>query len=194
MKKHVILYTRQYPDRTRTEAELRQAVENRGDVVLASFGDDGRIDGRGKYAGWRTLLKNLEGIDQVMVGNAGDLPGRKVNDLLAILSTLGDHGVGLYLHREEIDTADGSVAVLNLIDAYRRAKLSQAIRNGQARALAEGKKIGRPKVPDGVRRRIQAALADGGGVRIIARKYSVSPGTVINIRRMMMAGPDMMAA
>lgn len=185
MKKHVILYNRQYRDRTRTEAELRQAVENRGDVVLATFGDDGRIDGRGKYAGWRTLLNNLEGIDLVVVGYAGDLPGRKVNDLLAVLSTLGVHGVGLYLHQENIDIANGSVAMLNLIDAYRRAKLSQAIRNGQKRALEMGKKIGRPKVPDTVQRRVQTAIADGDGVRVIARKYGVSPGTVINIRRMM---------
>ena len=193
MKKHVIRYTRQYSDRTRTEAELRQAAENRGDVVLASFGDDGRIDGRGKYAGWRTLLKNLEGIDQVMVGNAGDLPGRKVNDLLAILSTLSDHGVGLHLHQEDIDTAAGAAAVLDLVAAYGRSKLSQAIRHGQAKAVAAGKRIGRPEVPAVIQNRIRVALADGGGIRPTARRFKVSPAYVVNVRRAMM-GTEMVAA
>jgi hypothetical protein len=42
--------------------------------------------------------------DQVVVGSAGDLPGKKVPDLLKILDQLRDHAVGLYLHREGIDT------------------------------------------------------------------------------------------
>jgi DNA invertase Pin-like site-specific DNA recombinase len=187
MNQHVIIYIRQYSNRTRTDAELRKAVESRGDVLVSVYCDDGRIAGRGKYSGWRALLKNLGSVDQVLVGGASDLPGRTVNDLLAILSTLGDHRVGLYLHQEGVDTDAGSAAIVALIEAYRREKLSEAIRNGQARAQAAGKKLGRPKVPDAVRRRIQTALANGGGIRPIARKYSVSPGSVINIRRMMTA-------
>src|SRR5208283_321174 len=103
LMKYVIIYTRRYSDRTRTEAELRQAAESRGDVVLASFGDDGRIDGRGKYSGWRTLLKNLDGIHQVVVGRAGDLPGKTVADLFKILCTFQAHGIGLRLHHEGIN-------------------------------------------------------------------------------------------
>jgi hypothetical protein len=53
--------------------------------------------------------------------------------------------------------------------------------------VAAGKRIGRPIVPGWVRERIQAALADGGGIRSTARTYNVSPASVINIRRTMMA-------
>jgi transposase-like protein len=34
-----------------------------------------------------------------------------------------------------------------------------------------------------IRRRIAAALAEGGGVRPVARKFGVSPATVVEIRR-----------
>ena len=72
--------------------------------------------------------------------------------------------------------------LLDLVASYRRAKLSQAIRAGQQKAVAAGKKIGRPEVPAGVRARIQAALADGGGIRPVARRFGVSPSSVLNIR------------
>jgi DNA invertase Pin-like site-specific DNA recombinase len=104
-----------------------------------------------------------------------------------ILCLLRDHDVGLYVHSEQIDTASGGFVLLDLIEAYRRAKLSQAIRNGQAKALAAGKRIGRPSVPRGTVTRIQAALTEGGGIRSTARMYNISPASVINIRRSMIA-------
>jgi DNA invertase Pin-like site-specific DNA recombinase len=95
---------------------------------------------------------------------------------------LRDHGVGLYVHSEQIDTASSGFALLDLIRAYRRAKLSQAIRNGQAKALLAGKRVGRPTVPRDIVTRIQAALTEGGGIRPTDRVYVVSPASLINIR------------
>ena len=68
-----------------------------------------------------------------------------MNDLLKILGILRDRGVGLRLHN--IETGIATFAVLDIVKEYRRAKLSQAIRNGQAKAVAAGKRIGRPTVP-----------------------------------------------
>jgi DNA invertase Pin-like site-specific DNA recombinase len=149
-------------------------VERRGGVIVASHSDDGRIDGRGKYAGWRTLLKHLERIDQVVVGNASDLPGQKVQDLLKILDLFRHHGVSIYLDREGIDTGAGPAAVLDLITIYRYAKLSAAIKSGQKRARTQGKVIGRPAIPNRVRRCIMADIASGFGPRAVARKHHVS--------------------
>jgi hypothetical protein len=195
MDQHVFIYVRSHLG---TEAELlhdlRQTVEDRGDTVIGTFADDGRIAGRGKYAGWRDLLGRLDAVDQVIVGSAGDLPGRTVNDLLKILDRLRAHDVALRLHGEQIDTGDTSFALLAIIEAYRRAKLSQAIKTGQAKALAAGKRIGRPTIPKVVVTRIQASLANGGGIRSTARKFNVSPASIINIRRTMNASPDKLAA
>jgi hypothetical protein len=68
---------------------------------------------------------------------------------------------------------------------YRAAKLSQAIRRGQARALAAGKRIGRLLVPVGVRRSIQASLLENCAIRSTARRFNVSPASVINVRKSM---------
>jgi hypothetical protein len=183
----VAIYFRHTGPITDVLSDLRQAVEARGDMVVASFVDDGRIVGRGKYAGWNSLVANLDDVDQVVVASAGDLPGRVVNDLLKVLATFRDRGVVLYIFDLRIDTGSAGFAVLDLVFAYRAVKLSQAIRTGQARALAEGKRIGRPVIPTGVLSRVVACLADGAGVRPTARRFNVSPASVINIRRTMTA-------
>jgi DNA invertase Pin-like site-specific DNA recombinase len=154
-------------------------------MVVSAFQDDAEITGRGKYAGWHLLIASLDTVDRVVVADAGDLPGRSVADLLKILALLRDRGVTLHLH--DIETGTMTSAVLDIIAALRRARLSQNIRAGQAKALAAGKRVGRPIVPGRVQERIRAALAEGGGVRPTARLFNVSPASVINIRRTMAA-------
>jgi DNA invertase Pin-like site-specific DNA recombinase len=183
----VAIYTRTVGTSAQLPDTLRRTVEDRGGVAVSTFHDNAKITGRGKYAGWRKLLAHLDAVDQIVVSNAGDIPGRTIADLLKVLAILRDHDVGLYLYDEQIDTGSTGFALLDIITAYRTAKLSQAIRNGQAKALAAGKRIGRPGVPGRVQDRIRAALAQGGGVRPTARQFNVSPASVINIRRGMAA-------
>jgi DNA invertase Pin-like site-specific DNA recombinase len=183
----VAIYRRTVGTSAELPHTLRRTVEDRGAVVVATYEDDAQITGRGKYAGWRTLIAHLDTVDQIVVSNAGDIPGKSVADLLKVLGVLRDRGVGLYLHDERIDTGSTGFALLALITAYRKAKLSQAIRNGQVRAVVAGKRIGRPIVPRRVQDRIRAALVSGGGVRPTARLFKVSPASVINIRRTMAA-------
>ena len=183
MLKHVAIYARLNGAAEEVLEQLRQPVEHRGDTVVATYVDDARMTGRGKYAGWRGLIANLDTVDQVVLAKAGDLPGKQVADLLKTLSMLRDHSVGLYLDAEGIDTSSTSFALLDIIAEYRRAKLSDAIRAGHARAVAAGRRIGRPNVPVGVQDCIRTALAEGCGIRPTARIFNVSPASVINIRR-----------
>jgi DNA invertase Pin-like site-specific DNA recombinase len=199
--KRVVLYARSRSEQPQTEPDLlrdlHRDVERRGDAVVGNYCDGGHLAGRGKNAGWRKMLANLDGIDQIVVGSIGDLPGRKVDDLLAILAIFRERGVGLRVHREAIDTGNGSEAVLDLIAAYRRTRLSLSIKAGQERARASGKKkIGRPKIPTHIQHCIQIALKDGAGIRPTAKKYGVSPGSVANIRRTMLVNiePETLAA
>jgi DNA invertase Pin-like site-specific DNA recombinase len=154
-------------------------------MVVSTFQDDAGITGRGKYSGWHLLIASLDTLDQIVVANAGDLPGRTVADLLKILHLLRDRGVTLHLHN--IETGATTTVMLDIVQEYRRAKLSAAIRTGLAKALAAGKRIGRPAMPSRVRVRIQTALAGGDGIRATARRFNVSPASVINIRRGMVA-------
>jgi hypothetical protein len=191
-----LIYVRHASGQNGTEPELlRKSVEDRGDTVIAIFADDPAILGKGKNAGWKVMLGALGNIDEIVVGCAGDLPGRSTKELLAILSILRHHDVRLRTHREGIDTEAGPSAILDLITAYRVAKLSEAIRRGISMARIKGKVIGRPAMPDHVRRSIQIAVADGGGIRATARRFGVSPASVVNIRdAMMRVEPERMAA
>jgi DNA invertase Pin-like site-specific DNA recombinase len=186
--KRVAIYSRHTGPTPNVLSDLRHTVEARGDMVVASFVDDGRIAGRGKYSGWNALAATLHDVDQVAVLSAGDLPGRTVGDLLRLVATFRDRGVVLDIVDQRMDTGSAGFALLDLITAYRAAKLSQAIQAGQARALAAGKRIGRPIIPPGILSRVAACLADGGGIRPTARRFNVSPASVINIRRTMTAG------
>ena len=182
MKKSVVIYARTVGTEPELLSDLCRIVEDRGDVVVATFCDDARIDGKGKNSDWRRLLADLDRIDEIVLADAGHPPGRTVSDLLAILATLTEHGVSLSVPSQGIDTTTGSAAILDLIGVYRRAKRSQAIRQGQAKS---SKRNGRPPIPAGVQRQIAAALADGGGIRPTAKKFGVSPGSIMNIRRSM---------
>lgn len=198
MKNCIVIYTSDQSCPPGTSGELldclRQAVEDRGDVVVGTFTDHGAEGRRKRKAGWKTLLASLDGVDQIAVASAGDLPGRSLPDLLRLLATLRDHGVGLLLLHEGIDTDSGSAAILDLIAAHRAVRVSRAIKAGQARALAAGKITGRPAIPHAVLVRIQACLRAGHGIRPTAKRFNVSPGSVINARRSMQISLNKQAA
>jgi DNA invertase Pin-like site-specific DNA recombinase len=187
MIQDVFIYTRQTGTQPELVASLRRTVESRGGSVVGVHADDAVITMRGKFAAWRRMIADLDAVDQVMLSSAGDIPGKTIADLLKTLAIFRDHGVGLYLHSEGIDTGSMTFALLDIIAAYRAAKLSQAIRTGQMRARAAGKVIGRPTVPRRVQELVRIALAEGGGIRPTARRFNVSPASVSNIRRTMTA-------
>jgi DNA invertase Pin-like site-specific DNA recombinase len=163
---------------------MRRTVEGRGDLVVEMVASEVAGTRRNHNVGLRALVAHLGGVDQVAVMSAADLPARTVKELLRLLGILRDHGVGLIVTAEGIDTNRGTAfTVLDVIAEFRRTKLSRAIRVGQAKALAAGKTIGRPKVPAAIRHHIWACVAAGSGIRPTANKFGVAPATVINVCR-----------
>ena len=193
MKANVAIYARTNGTEPELLSGLRRIVEDRADVVFGVFIDDATIPGKGKNGAWRRLLDNLDQIDQIILNDPGDVPGRTVEDLLAILTTLTGHDVTILVPSLGIDTGAGMTAVIALTTAYRRARKSSAIKRGQERARLAGRRIGRPPISTYIRRRILAELGAGGGVRPAARKFGVSPASVVAIRRSMNAVPDQKA-
>ena len=186
MKRTAIYFRRSFgPNGTDQELpdNLAASTQDRGDILVGIYCDDARITGKGKNAGWRRLLADLETIDQIVLADAGDLPGRTVGDLLGLLATLTHRSVTLVVPARDIDTSAGSPAILELVRAYRRAKLSEAIRRGQEKARSKGRHIGRPPIPEQVRRRIVTDLGGGASIRGTARKFGVAPASVVNIRQ-----------
>jgi hypothetical protein len=127
------------------------SVESRNGSVVAVHSDDAAITGRGKYIAWREMSADLDAADQVVLSNAGDLPGKTIADLLKILAILRDHAVGLYLHAEQIDTASTTFALLDIIQAFRLPSSRRPFAARRRGHVRPGKIIGRPTVPHRVR-------------------------------------------
>jgi DNA invertase Pin-like site-specific DNA recombinase len=61
--------------------------------------------------------------------------------------------------------------------------IQERVRTGLARARSEGKRLGRPTLPQATTDAIRAALSQPGrpGVRVIAKQFGVDPSTVQKI-------------
>jgi len=76
--------------------------------------------------------------------------------------------------------------MMGVFAEFERAIIQERIRAGLARAKSEGKRLGRPPIPAKTAEAIREALNRPGrteGVRKIAARFGVDPGTVQRISR-----------
>jgi DNA invertase Pin-like site-specific DNA recombinase len=75
--------------------------------------------------------------------------------------------------------------MMGVFAEFERAMIQERVRAGLARAKSEGKRLGRPRIAPELEERIRKALATPGrpGVRKIAERFGVDPGTVQRISR-----------
>jgi DNA invertase Pin-like site-specific DNA recombinase len=92
---------------------------------------------------------------------------------VAVLGELHAKGVDLYLHQQGIDTTTPAgkalFGMMGVFAEFERAMIRERVNAGLARAKAQGKQLGRPKVPAETEAAIRAARADGVGVRTVQR-------------------------
>jgi DNA invertase Pin-like site-specific DNA recombinase len=81
--------------------------------------------------------------------------------------------------------------MMGVFAEFERAMIQERVRAGLARARGEGKRLGRPPIAPELEARIRQALATPGrpGVRKIAKRFGVNPGTVQRISRPFEASP-----
>jgi DNA invertase Pin-like site-specific DNA recombinase len=127
---------------------------------------------------------------EVVMAWSVDRFGRSLQDLVAFLSEIHAAGVDLFLHQQGIDTTTpGGKAMFQMLGVFaefERSIIQEPVRAGLRRAKAEGKQLGRPPIAPEVEARIRAALKAPGrteGVRKIAKRFGVDPGTVQRISR-----------
>ena len=94
-------------------------------------------------------------------------------------------GVDLYLHQQGIDTTTPAgkmmFQMMGVFAEFERSMIQARVKAGLARARAQGKTLGRPKVTEQVERAVLAARADGTGKRKIARQLGIGVSTVTRI-------------
>jgi DNA invertase Pin-like site-specific DNA recombinase len=164
---------------------LRQVAQRADWQIAGEYVDHGisGAKGRDKRPEFDRLLKDAtrRQFDIVMAWSVDRL-GRSLQDLVAFLGDLHAQGVDLYLHIQGIDTTTpGGKALFQMMGVFaefERAIIQERVCAGLAKARAQGKRLGRPKVSSLVERSIQAARAAGKGQLAIARELRVGVGTV----------------
>jgi DNA invertase Pin-like site-specific DNA recombinase len=191
--KRAALYVRVSTDDQTTanqERDLRLAAERSGWEVIALYSDAGIGGGKGRdqRPGYDRLLKGIarKEFDLVAAWSVDRL-GRSLQHLVSFLCELKSKGVGLYLHQQGIDTTtpagEAMFGMMSVFAQFEKAVIRERTLAGLRRAVANGKKLGRPKLSPKTVAAIRAALADGNrSINRIATDLGVGCGTVHRIK------------
>ena len=191
--KRAAIYGRVSTDGQTTDNQivaLREVAARRGWDIAEVYLDNGisGAKGRDKRPGFDRMLKDASRrkFDVVMAW-AIDRMGRSLRDLIEVIEHLEATGVDLYLDQQNIDTTTPAGKLLFQVTGafaeFERSMIRLRVNAGLARARAQGKRLGRPRLAAATERSIRAALADGTkGMLKIAAEHRVGSGTVQRIK------------
>ena len=177
--KRAALYVRVSTDTQTVEnqiRELRQVAGRRGWDVVEVYSDAGISGAKGRNGRPRldSMLKDASRrrFDIVMAW-AIDRLGRSLSDLLDTIQHLEACGVDLYLDEQAIDTTTpmGKLVfqVTGAFAEFERTMIRQRVKAGLKRAVAQGVKLGRPKIDSTTERKVRKQLAKGVGILKVAK-------------------------
>jgi DNA invertase Pin-like site-specific DNA recombinase len=186
--KRIAIYLRvstskQDTDNQRRELEL--VAERSGWEIVKVYEDAGisGAKGRDKRPGLDAMMKavNAKEFDMVAAWSVDRL-GRSLTDLLAILQSLQDKGIDLFLHQQGLDTSTTAgkamFQMLGVFAEFERGIIRERVNAGLARAKARGTKLGRKRVKPSVEERIRELRAEGEGILKIGRKLGIGTSVV----------------
>ena len=135
-------------------------------------------------SGWQELMEVVRPGDTIVVAFL-DRFSRNFEEGVRIQADLTERDIAIVAIREHIDTRDSSASgkyfrrAMLALGAYQVDATSERIRDGQARARGEGRRIGRPPAlsPEQVAE-CRRMSQEGAGLRHIARVMQCSPATV----------------
>jgi DNA invertase Pin-like site-specific DNA recombinase len=169
--------------------DLMAAAKRHGWRVAKVFEDAGISGAKGRDL--------RPGLDAMMAGLARrefdivaawsvDRLGRSLQDLVTFLGEIHAKRVDLYLHQQGIDTTTPAGKALfqmvGVFAEFERAMIRERVKAGLARARAQGKQLGRPRVGSKTEQLIRSALAAGKGIVSTARTLGVGVSTVQRIK------------
>lgn len=190
--RRAVLYIRVSTDQQTTdnqERELRQVAERSGWEIIKVYRDHGisGAKGRDKRPAFDALCKDASRrrFDVIMAWSVDRL-GRSLQDLVAFLSELQALNIDLFLHQQGIDTTTPAgkamFQMMGVFAEFERAMIRDRVNAGLARARAEGKILGRPKLTSETETAVRAALARGESIRSVSTSCKVSVGAVHRIK------------
>lgn len=191
MVKRVAIYTRVSTDGQTTDNQLREleaAAVRQGWEIVGVFSDNGisGANGRELRPALDALIKGAIRRDfDLIAAWSVDRLGRSLQQLVSFLSEIHAKGVDLYLHQQGIDTTTPAGKAMfqmcGVFAEFERAMIRERVKAGLARARAQGKVLGRPKVNGDIEKAVLAARAEGTGKRKIAKRLRIGVCTVNRI-------------
>jgi DNA invertase Pin-like site-specific DNA recombinase len=190
--KRAALYLRVSTDGQTTGNQRRaliEVAERRGWTVTTTYEDAGisGAKGRDKRPGFDAMLKDAtrRRFDVLMFWSIDRL-GRSTAAVTAALAELDAAGVAIYADKEAMDaTTPHGRAMLQMAAVFaelERGMIRERVMAGLARARAEGRKLGRPKVGRKVEDAIRARLMVGDGMLKVSKTLGVGVSTVMRVR------------
>lgn len=172
------------------EIELREVASRAGWQVVEVYRDHGISGAKGRRdrPALDRLMKDAtkRRFDLVVV-TAVDRLGRSLPDLLNILGDLHAANIDLFVRREGLDTTSPSgraaFGLMGLFAELERNLIRERVLAGLARARAQGRTLGRPRLPKAKTDAVLEALAEGGlSLRAIASRCRVGLSSVARIK------------
>src|SRR5258706_12817621 len=156
MRKRIAIYRRVSTSKQDTDNQLRELSEvaDRSGWEIWKVYEDAGISGakcRDQRPGLDAMMKavNAKEFDMVATWSVDRL-GRSLTDLLSILQSLHEKGVGLFLHQQGLDTSTTAgkamFQMLGVFAEFERGTIRERVNAGLARARANGTKLGRRRV------------------------------------------------
>jgi DNA invertase Pin-like site-specific DNA recombinase len=189
------IYSRVSTDKQTTqsqECELHEIAEREGWEIVETYRDAGISGAKGREArpAFDALCKDAtrRRFDLIMAWSVDRL-GRSLQDLVDLVAFLTEvHAarVDLFLHQQGLDTQSPAgramFQMMGVFAEFERAMIRERVNAGLARARAEGKKLGRPKIATETEKAIAEAIkASKLGMHKIAALHGVGNGTVRKI-------------
>jgi DNA invertase Pin-like site-specific DNA recombinase len=165
--------------------ELLRVAKHRGWQIVETYIDHGisGAKGRDKRPAFDRLCNDAaHGKLDIVAAWAIDRIGRSVEHVARFINDLLAQKVALYLHQQGVDgtTASGKamLGMCSVFAEFERSIMVERINAGLARARAQGKTLGRPRVSADTERDIRKMRAKGTGLCKIARTLRVGVSTV----------------
>lgn len=194
-QRRVALYLRVSTDEqtiANQERELRDIAARAGWEIAAVYRDEGisGAKGRDKRPGLDAALNAAVRREfGMLMAWSVDRLGRSLQDLVTTLNELHSVGCDLFLLRQNIDTSSPSgramFQMMGVFAEFEREMIRDRVKSGMARAKAQGKRLGKPAVPQAKLDALREEIARGTGLVKAARLHGVGTYTAQKIKREM---------
>lgn len=185
--KRAALYLRVSTKEQTTEnqrLELERVAKAKGWQIVTIYEDEGvsGAKGREKRPSYDRMLKDAvrASFDVLMAWDVTRL-GRSLTDLVQALDELHSNGVDLYLHQQAIDTTTPSGKAMfqmtGVFAEFERSMIRERVKAGLARAVANGKILGRRATPIDIVK-VRDDRKRGMSIRHLALAHGCSVGKI----------------